>query len=141
MVDNGLYVDTTIDFVGGRVVRGGNPSTVEPQSAKSAVLRRFANFGYSAHNTLFFDNESSPDTPCRHSSFGLNERGPGFKIYMTNDNIGDNNNANNCPGIITKGRDTLERLMLNSHTNEQGELTWKVPIVATFLRSVSEDEL
>lgn len=137
MIDNGLYVDTTIDFVRNGVVRGGNPLVVEPQSTKSGVLRRFANFGYNAHNTLFFDNESSPDTPCRHSSFGLHERGPGFKIYMTNDN-----HNNNCPGIITKGLDTIEKFMTQMDTNEHGELRSKIPVLATFLRSVSQgDEL
>ena len=145
MIDNGLYVDTTIGYVRNGVVRGGNPMAVEPQSTKSGVLRRFANFGYSAHNTLFFDNESSPDTPCRHSSFGLLERGPGFKIYMTKDNNNDSidgGNHNNCPGIITKGRETMERLVAQMKTNEHGELVSKVRILATSIRSVSqEDEL
>lgn len=137
MIDNGLYVDTTIDSVQNRIIKGGSPSTVEPQHTKSNVLRRFANFGYSAYNTLFFENESSPNTPCRQMSFGLDERGPGFMIYVTND-IAENHF--NCPGVVTKGRETLERL-LNSHiSNDNGQLTWKVPIVATYLVSV-EDEL
>jgi hypothetical protein len=135
---------------------------------KSTVLRRFANFGYSgkfqmvfycvlcwrvkgvssshtnvcptdsAHNTLFFDNEESHNAPCRHSSFGLYERGPGFIIYLTND---IEKAPNNCPGVVVKGRDTLERLV-RAHTNtpDGGELTWKVPIVATYLVAL-EDEL
>ena len=50
MVDNGLYVDTTIDFVKDKIVRGGSLASVEPQlgkNMKSTVLRRFANLGYS----------------------------------------------------------------------------------------------
>ena len=141
MVDNGLYVDTTIDFVKNKVIQGGSLGSVEPQLGKnmvSSVLRRFANFGYSAHQTLFFDNEGSHNAPCRHSSFSLNERGPGFKIYLTNDIEGS---PQNCPGVVVKGRDTLERLV-HAHTNtpEGGELTWKVPIVATYLVAL-EDEL
>ncbi|CAB9498037.1 expressed unknown protein [Seminavis robusta] len=143
LIDNGLYVDTTIDFQKDKIIKGGSLASVEPQAGKnlrSTVLRRFANFGYSAHNTLFFENESSPNAPCRHSSFGLHERGPGFIIYLTND-IPEGENPNNCPGVIVKGRDTLERV-LHAHTNTRdgGELTWKVPIVATYLASV-EDEL
>ena len=141
LVDNGLYVDTSIDFQKDKVIMGGSLASVEPrlgQNIHSTVLRRFANFGYSAHNTLFFDQESSPNAPCRHSSFGLHERGPGFIIYLTND---VEHNPSNCPGVIVKGRDTLERI-LHAHTNtrEGGELTWKVPIVAAHLVS-AEDEL
>jgi cyclophilin family peptidyl-prolyl cis-trans isomerase len=146
LVDKGLYVDTTIDFQKDKVIRGGGLDSVEPQKGKnlkSAVMRRFANFGYSVHNTLFFDQESSPNTPCRHSSFALHERGPGFVVYLTNDISSSSregkSNPNNCPGVIVKGRDTLERI-LHAHTNAQegGELTWKVPVVATYLVSVGE---
>lgn len=141
MVDNGLYVDTTIDFVKNKVIQGGSLGSVEPQlgkNMKTTVLRRFANFGYSAHNTMFFEGEQSHNAPCRHSSFGINGRGPGFVIYLTNEVEG---NPTNCPGVVVKGRDTLERLM-HAHTNSPngGELTWKVPIVATYLVSL-EDEL
>jgi hypothetical protein len=140
LVENGLYVDTTIDFQKDKIIRGGSLDSVEPQKGKnlkSSVLRRFANFGYSAHNTLFFDQESSRNTPCRHSSFALHERGPGFVVYLTNDIASEGkSNPNNCPGVIFKGRDTLERIV-HAHTNAQegGELTWKVPIVATYLVS------
>ena len=50
MIDNGLYVDTTIDFAKDKIIRGGTLASVEPQlgkNMKSTVLRRFANFGYS----------------------------------------------------------------------------------------------
>jgi len=139
MIDNGLYVDTTIDYAKNNVIRGGNPSTVEPSNVKTNVLAKFANFGYSAHNTLFFENESSSNTPCRQFSFGLNERGPGFIIHKTN-YIDDKNNPYNCPGVVTKGRNTLARLM-NSHTKDNsGELTWKVPIVATYIVSLEDED-
>ena len=130
MIDHGLYVDTAIDFKSDKIVGGGDPYTVTPSSLKSKVLKRFADIGLSYYRTLFFEKESSPNSPCRASRFSLNDRGPGFMIYL-DDEI--DNNLNNCFGVIQTGRDTLRRIAESQASRENGQLTSKIPIVATYI--------
>lgn len=134
MIDNGLYVDTAIDFLSSKAIGGGSPNAIEAKDQKATVLRRFASFGLSAYQTLFFENESSPNFPCRASRFGLNERGPGFVIYMDDET---EHNQNNCFGVIQTGRDTLRRIAA-SHANDNGQLTSRIPIVATYITTVDD---
>jgi hypothetical protein len=76
MIDHGLYVDTTIDFKSDKIIGGGNPYSVASTDLKSKVLRRFADIGLSSYRTLFFEDESSPNSPCSASHFSLDNRGP-----------------------------------------------------------------
>jgi hypothetical protein len=54
-------------------------------------------------------------------------------IYMDGET---DSNQNNCFGVIQSGRDTIRRIA-ESSAGGNGQLTWAIPIVATYITTVS----